>query len=289
MQTHNLTAIHGLHSLPIRKLNVDLSQGFERHWFEGNAFRTAYYNALSMSFPAGEQLFIDAVKMGLADLPDTPEHDALRSQCKDFCAQEATHRHVHAQYNAVLAQQGLRNHIEPRIWRRFHKVEHLLTPRHNLAVTAAYEHYTAVFAHISLAYPQMMAKATPEMRTLWTWHALEETEHKAVAFDLYLALGGNYAWRIRWFMFASIQFFFDSMRQTVNNLWHDGSLFKPVTWLQAAEFLFGRPSQGGGWMWLAAKPLLRYFRRDFHPWQDDNHSLAQSYAQSHASDWKLIR
>lgn len=276
-------------SLPIRKLNVDLSQGFERRWFGGNAFRTAYYNALSMSFPAGEQLFIDAVKMGLADLPDTPEHAALRSQCKDFCAQEATHRHVHTQYNAVLAQQGLRNHVEPRIWRRFKRVEHLLTARHQLASTAAYEHYTAMFAYISLAYPQMMAQATPDMRTLWTWHALEETEHKAVAYDLYTALGGNYAWRIRWFMFASLQFFFDSMRQTVKNLWHDGSLFKPSTWLQAAQFLFGRPRNGGGWMWLAAKPLLHYYQRDFHPWQHDNRSVAQSYAQAHAEDWKLIR
>jgi uncharacterized protein len=135
----------------------------------------------------------------------------------------------------------------------------------------------------------MMSQAAPDMRTLWTWHALEETEHKAVAFDLYTALGGNYAWRIRWFMFASLQFFFDSMRQTVNNLWHDGSLFKPSTWLQAAQFLFGRPRNGGGWMWLAAKPLLHYYQRDFHPWQHDNRSVAQSYAQAHAEDWKLIR
>ncbi len=111
-------------------------------------------------------MFIDAVKMGLADLPDTPELDALRSQCRDFCAQEDTHRHVHAQYNAVLAQQGLHNHVEPRIWKRFKRVEHLLTARHQLAATAAYEHYTAVFAHISLAYPQMMAQAAPAMRSL---------------------------------------------------------------------------------------------------------------------------
>ncbi len=275
--------------MSIRKLAIDLSQGFERHWFGGDAFRTAYYNALSMSFPAGEQLFIDAVKSTLALLPDTPEHTELRRQCADFAAQESTHRHIHTQYNAALEQQGLKNHVEPRIWARFKRVEHLLTPRHQLAVTAAYEHYTAVFAHMTLGQPQMMASASPEMRKLWCWHALEETEHKAVAFDLYQAAGGNYRWRVRWFLFASVQFAVDSLRQTVNNLWHDGTLFKPSTWWSAAQFFCGRPSLGGGWVWLTTKPLLAYLKRDFHPWQQDNRSTAQTYADFHASDWKVVR
>jgi uncharacterized protein len=276
-------------SLSIRKLDIDLSQGFERHWFGGDAFRTAYYNALSMSFPAGEQLFIDSVKGALNMLPDAPEHAELRRQCTDFAAQEATHRHVHAQFNAELTRQGLKNHVEPRIWARFNKYGHMAGPRHHLAMTAAYEHYTAVFAHITLSRPEMVASATPNMRKLWCWHALEETEHKSVAFDLYLAVGGNYRWRARWFLFASVQFFFDSMRQTINNLWHDGTLFKPSTWMSAAQFYFGRPSRGGGWIWLTAKPLLAYLKRDFHPWQQDDHGAAQSYATAHATDWHVVR
>jgi predicted metal-dependent hydrolase len=135
----------------------------------------------------------------------------------------------------------------------------------------------------------MMAQASPAMQKLWQWHALEETEHKAVAFDLYQAIGGNYAWRVRWFLFASIQFAIDSLRQTVNNLWHDGTLFKPSTWLSAAQFMLGRPSRGGGWLWLTAGPLLAYFKRDFHPWQQDNRAHAQAYALAHAKDWKLVR
>lgn len=50
--------------LTVRRLSVDLSQGFSRHWNGGDAFLTAYANALSMSFPVGEQSFIDAVKAG---------------------------------------------------------------------------------------------------------------------------------------------------------------------------------------------------------------------------------
>jgi len=65
------------------------------------------------------------------------------------------------------------------------------------------------------------------MQTLWRWHAAEETEHRAVAYDLYQAVQGNYAWRIRWYIYAVLLFTFDSGRQTVLNLWHDGTLFKP--------------------------------------------------------------
>ena len=279
----------GLQSLPVRRLGIDLSQGFERHWFGGDAFRTAYCNALSMSFPAGEQLFIDSVKNALPLLPAGAQHQALRDACTDFAAQEATHRHVHNQFNAELAKQGLRNHLEPRIWARFHRAAHLITPRHHLAVTAAYEHYTSVMSAIMLAHPAMMARATPAMQSLWRWHALEETEHKAVAFDLYQAVGGSYSWRVRWFLFASVQFAIDSMRQTTNNLWHDGTLFKPSTWWSAATYLFGRPSRGNGWVWLTAKPLAQYLRRDFHPWQHDNRATAQAYASAHAQDWRVVR
>ncbi len=280
-------------NLPIRKLQVDLSQGFERHWFKradgsGDAFRTAYNNALSMSFPAGEQLFIDSVKRVMHKLPDDAAHAPMRETIRDFCAQEATHRHVHAQFNTQLERQGFINHLEPRIWARFKRWEHI-NPMHHLGVTVAYEHYTAVMSDVLLRCETATQDMSPEMRQVWRWHALEETEHKAVAFDLYQALDGSYGWRIRYFVYVSIIFALDNLRQTVNNLWHDGTLFKPSTWLSAVQFFFGRPSRGGGWIWLTARPLLDFFRRDFHPNQHDNRELAQSYAQANASNWRLVR
>jgi uncharacterized protein len=279
--------------MPVRKLQVDLSQGFERHWFRDaqgrpDAFRSAYYNALSMSFPAGEQFFIDSVKRMQPRLNDSAEHAAMKLVIRDFCAQEATHRHVHAQYNAQLEKQGFKNHLEPRIWARFKRHEHV-HPMHHLAVTVAYEHYTAVLSDSLLRTDAMTAGMSPEMRQAWRWHALEETEHKAVAFDVYQALGGNHIWRVRWFIYVSIIFTIDTFRQTVNNLWHDGSLFKPRTWLSAAQFFFGSPKRGGGWVWLTAHPLWDYFRKDFHPNQHDNRELASDYAQTHQADWRLVR
>ena len=106
--------------LTVRRLLVDLSAGFPRHWLAGDAFRSHYMNALSMSFPSGEQFFIDAVRKAAKRLPQTPEHAQLHRTIAGFVGQEATHRQVHALYNAQLERQGLVNHWHGRSERRRH-------------------------------------------------------------------------------------------------------------------------------------------------------------------------
>lgn len=280
-------------TLPVRKILIDLSQGFERHWFRGangkpDAFRSQYLNAMSMSFPAGEQFFIDSVRAVAGRLSDTPEHQALKGLIRDFAAQEATHRHVHSLFNAELEKQGLHNAWQGRVEWRNARYAHM-NPLHHLAITAAYEHYTSVMSSMMLRHDSLTEGMSPPMRSLWRWHALEETEHKAVAFDLYQAASGHVGWRRRWFAYAMLAFTVDCTRQTINNLWRDGSLFKPSTWFSAAQFFLGRPSKGGGWIWLTAKPMLSYLRKDFHPNDHDSNDAAKQYAQTHAQEWRLIR
>ena len=89
----------------VRRLLVDLRAPLPRHWLGGDAFRTALFNALSMSFPVGEQFFIDSVRAGLAALP-TDQRARFQEEVRGFVGQEATHRHVHARFNAHLQQQG---------------------------------------------------------------------------------------------------------------------------------------------------------------------------------------
>lgn len=276
--------------LTVRKLEVDLSPGFERHWHGADAFRSQYYNALSMSFPVGEQSFIDAVREGLRLLPDTPQHAQLRADAAQFIGQEASHRHVHGLYNAQLEQQGLVNRWQDWGSRRIETARQKnISPLHLLAVTAAYEHCTAVFADGTLRYGSWFDAAEPRLRTLWRWHAAEETEHRAVAFDLYQALGGSDRWRIRWYLYVLWIFALDATRQTVLNLWHDGTLFKPATWWSAASFFLGKD----GTVWRCAGPLLRYFRRDFHPSQESAQPTAQALAdawlQAHAGSYRIVR
>jgi predicted metal-dependent hydrolase len=287
------TAPADSNSLTVRRLLVDLQGGFSRHWHGGDAFQSQYYNALSMSFPIGEQSFIDSVRDGLKLLPDTPEQVALRDTVERFIGQEATHRQVHSLYNAQLEKQGLVNRWQHWATRRieFGRSRNI-HPRHMLAVTAAYEHCTAVFADGTLRHDSWFAKADPRMQTLWRWHAAEEIEHRAVAFDLYRELGGNHAWRVRWFAYAVLVFTLDACRQTVLNLYRDGTLFKPATWWSALRFFWGR----NGMAWRCTGPLLRYLRRDFHPDQESrqapaitSHALAIHWLTDNANSWQKVR
>ena len=282
--------------LTIRKLEVDLSQGFARHWHGGDAFLSQYYNALSMSFPVGEQSFIDAVKGGLMllnDLPDTPQNARLRLDAAQFIGQEATHRHVHGLYNAQLEKQGLVNRWQHWATRRIdYGRKHNINARHLLAITAAYEHCTAVFADGTLRYGSWFDAAEPRMAMVWRWHAAEETEHRAVAFDLYQATGGNYAWRMRWYLYVLVLFALDAARQTALNLWRDGTLFKLGTWWSAAKFFWGH----NGAVWRCTGPLLAYFKRDFHPDHETHaapeqhaHALAQRWLKDNASSYRVVR
>jgi predicted metal-dependent hydrolase len=179
-------------TLTVRKLGIDLSRGFGRHWLGGDAYRTQLFNALSMSFPIGEQMFIDSVR---AVPQESLADPLLRAAVADFIGQEASHRFVHIQYNAHLARQGLGYTREPAMLRRVQFISGL-DVRSRLAITCALEHYTAILADGVLRHDAWLADAEPAMRTLWSWHAVEETEHKAVAFDVYLAAGGKY-WRRR--------------------------------------------------------------------------------------------
>ena len=247
--------------LPVRRLRVDLASGFDALWNGGDAFRTHYLNALSMSFPVGEQFFIDSVKKGVAML--APESQSgWAAPLRGFVGQEATHRFLHAQFNAELERQGLRNHWQHwAAWRIEHGKD--LHPINHVAVTAAYEHFTAVLATGLLTHPRWLEGAPPELALLWRWHAVEESEHKNVAFDLYREMGGSERRRILWFLYIALLFFVESTAQTWNNLWHAGHWWKPRTWWRGARFLFG---PGGVWR-ASLVPLLHYLRPGFHPAQ----------------------
>ena len=260
-------------ALTVRRLRVDLDTPLQRHW-AGDAFRSAFFNALSMSFPAGEQTFIDSMKKGLAVLP-AQRRAAFADEVQAFIGQEATHRHVHQRFNAHLQRQGLVNAWQERVLQRRPLLESM-DVRNWLAVTAATEHLTAVFAEYLLGHPSALQGAEPRLRDLWLWHSCEETEHRSTAFDLYQALGGNHEWRCRIYRAVERHFAFDLARQTLHNLWSDGSWWRLSAWAQGARFLWGRD----GLVRCTAAARRRYLQEDFHPRQADA-AAAEAWLAAH--------
>ncbi|TXL66207.1 metal-dependent hydrolase [Zeimonas arvi] len=249
-------------TLAVRRLLIDLETAVPRHWCAGDPFRTAFFDALSMSFPVGEQFFIDAVRNGHKALP--PEERArLDEEVKGFVGQEATHRRLHGLFNDHLEKLGYVNHWGPRAARR---IAPLMTmdPRHALGITAANEHYTAIFAEWLLRHPEVFDGVEPRLALMWRWHAAEESEHRSTAFELYHALRGNLRWRRRWMWIVTVYFSADLIRQTASNLRRDGELWRWRTARSAGRFLFGK----GGLFRETFGKWRRYFSADFHPERD---------------------
>lgn len=267
--------------LVVRKLLIDFEQPVQRHWCSGDAFLTAWFNALSMSFPVGEQFFIDSVRNGLKALP-SEKQSALRDEVQGFIGQEATHRRIHALFNGQIEKHGLVNEWAPRADQRMKLLEGT-DPRHSLAITAANEHFTALFAEWMLSHPQVLDGCEPRLKTLWLWHSAEEAEHKCTAFDLYQALDGSHTWRVKWMRRITLVFLMDALRQTVNNLQHDGTLWRWSTWRSAARHMFGRQ----GLLRTCYKPWRAYFREDFHPAQQSS-DLSENWLRDNRAQFTRV-
>ncbi len=163
-----------------RRFGRDAQQ--QRQWLGGDPFATAWFNALSATFPRGETLFVDAVKAFRDDAPPR----ARRGDPRVRAAGESTTPASTSPSTARPSEAGYDlSAIDARVERLIGDV--YARPQFAwLAVTIALEHFTAMFAHEFLAHPEHFAGAEPEQAELWRWHAVEEIEHKGVAYDTWL-------------------------------------------------------------------------------------------------------
>jgi len=267
--------------LVVRRLLVDMEQPIARHWCGNDAFRTAFFNALSMSFPVGEQFFIDSVREGFRALPESTQAH-YREEVQGFIGQEATHRRLHSLYNKHLEKQGLVNGWEERTRKRLALLQGV-DVRHWLAVTAANEHFTSIMADWMLAHPEWLGREDARLATLWLWHSAEESEHRSTAFDLYKAHGGDETWRLRWFRRITLIFLSDTLKQTVHNLRQDDTLWKLSTWKSAASFFFGSK----GLVRKTFKAWRDYFRHDFHP-RDHDDRRSREWLEANRSSYTPV-
>ncbi|HCX82621.1 MAG: metal-dependent hydrolase [Curvibacter sp. RIFCSPHIGHO2_12_FULL_63_18] len=267
--------------LVVRKLLIDLNTPFAVRWNGGDAFRSAFFNALSMSFPLGEQYFMDSVRAGLKSLPED-QRARFAAEVQGFVGQEATHRRIHSLFNGHLETQGFTNALERRAAKRMQASAHM-DVRVHVGATAATEHLTAIFADWMLAHPEALEGSEERLQTLWLWHSAEESEHRSTAFDVYQAIGGNHEWRLRLFRYITFTFFSDVTRQTIRNLWHDKALFRWSTWRSAGHFLFGKD----GFISSNRAQWRAYLREDFHPRQQDG-ARSEQWLRDNSAQFTVV-
>lgn len=252
-------------SVAPRHMHFNVDQDLETLWHGGDVFRTAFFNALSLQFPDGEQQFINAVRLYRDKVTDPK----LSNEIRGFIGQEALHSREHKLYNEALKARGYDIDALDDRFRKHMKWVGNLPPSRQLAGTCGAEHYTAVLANAILQHPEWMDGATPEMARLWRWHAIEETEHKSVAFDVYQDCVGNEKLRRIVFLFVSWHFFKYTFLNTCSLLKADGKLWSLSTWASGMNFLWGKP----GVIRKCLPGFFAYLKKGFHPWQHDNRDL----------------
>src|SRR5262245_36762398 len=166
-------------SIPVpRKLDVDFAE-VPRHWMAGSPVATAISNGINLLFPHGERFFVRSVNHYLDQIKD-PD---LRAQVKAFFKQEGHHASAHDDFNAVMRSQGFAVDTFLERYRKISAwIEARMPAKLNLAGTAASEHFTAIMADGAFRLG-ILDEIHPTMQRLLAWHAAEEIEHKAVAFD----------------------------------------------------------------------------------------------------------
>lgn len=252
-----------------RNIRFEIEEIAATDWHGGSPVRTALFNALSMMFPVGEQYFIDSVKRfrdGIAD-------PVLQAEIRGFMAQEAVHSREHRRYNeAICAAAGVSvEDLERPIHRRIRWAEKYRQPIEHLAMTVAYEHLTAILSDAMFRNESALEGADPKIAELWRWHGLEETEHKAVAFDVYVASGGTVAMRRRAMAIVTFNITRDLIRN-MRYLLRNRKISTFRIWRESFGFIFGKRGALKG-IW---GPYSDFYRRSFHPW-DHPSDLAIRY------------
>jgi predicted metal-dependent hydrolase len=261
-------------AIPRRDVELGLHPAnVPRDWCRNDPYRTTFLDALSLLFPEGEKFFVDSVKQHKDQITE-PE---LRDAVVGFIGQEAMHGKAHRAFNDTLVAHGFAD--VPRIDRKLHKflgrVRNTLVPASQLAATCALEHFTAMLAESLLTDERMRNEMHPDVLPLWLWHALEESEHKAVAFDVYVATGGTYPRRVLIMLLTTAIFFAAQALVHASLMEARGILRKPWRWLPGATRLWIYP----GYFTRLVPSYLAYFAPGFHPDNRDTTALLAAWRE----------
>ena len=252
-----------------RPLGVAKHANTARWWHGGDPIATTWFNALSATFPQGETFFIEAVRR-YRDQVDP----ALKEQISAFVQQEAMHTREHVAFNKLIKQAGYDTSGMDEYTRTRLDIARKRHPIGQLAMTVALEHFTAIMAHALLVDRDPLPGAPDEVRKLWQWHAIEEIEHKSVAYDTYLAATKNlsalyrYYIRCKVMLLVSLLFWRANIRHMADFFRQDG-INTAGTWWRTCKYLFGTP----GMVRKIFRPYMSFYRPGFHPWQHDDRAL----------------
>ena len=263
--------------ITVRRLQFN-PQAIRRHYFANSPVMSHLLTALSSTFPIGEQFFVHSVR----NVRDKVKDENLQAQIAAYIGQEAMHSKAHAEFNAAWRSEDYNlDRFQAWLARKDDYVKNL-HPKIQLAITCAFEHFTALLGGYILRHPEVLATLDEDAAKLWVWHAIEEIEHRAVAFDVYQAVYGDD--KIRRMIMRSVTTGFASL-----TLYSATRLFlqdKKKSLPKVGGNIFGFYLLGKMFLQLAPE-YLAYFKTDFHPSEIDYTKLIRDWKQRLAEDYQV--
>jgi predicted metal-dependent hydrolase len=240
--------------------------------FENNSLISTFFYALSAMFPAGERFFIHSVRTYQNEVVS----DKLKAQISGFIGQEAHHGHSHDQLNDAIGATGIPlAEVSQLMENRVVFLKRHFGPERQLALTVAMEHFTASLAEYILENSERFDTLPKPFRNMLIWHAVEEIEHKAVAFDVYREKVNDEFMRRRVMVIAMITLFSRLAYFQVRMLIKTRHLPSWKEWKEAGSFFWGKK----GLLKANWAGLKLFFKRDFHPWDIDQHDLIDGWEE----------
>lgn len=250
-------------NIKVRRQSFDFADT-PKYYFNNNPLLSYLLTALSLTFPHGERFFVHSVR----NVRDRVQDPLLQKDVSAFIGQEAMHSHAHEDFNAFIESLGI--DIQPILKVEYEKIEYAktkLSQKQQLAVTCALEHFTAIIAQYLLEHPDFHNKLDPSVAKLWMWHALEETEHKAVAFDVYQQIFADQLIRKRVMRVITTTFLSRISYLTAKLLLSDR-----VGRKQWRQHIAGLKQLKD--VFIKLLPVyLDYYQNDFHPNQHDSREI----------------
>ena len=263
--------------ITVRRLHFN-PKAICRHYFANSPVMSHLLTALSSTFPIGEQFFVHSVR----NVRDQVQDPALQAQIAAFIGQEAMHSKAHAEFNDAWRRDDYNlDRFQAWLARKDSYIKNL-HPKIQLAITCAFEHFTALLGGYILQHPEVLSTLDDDAMKLWVWHAIEEIEHRSVAFDVYQAVYGD-----------------DKIRKMIMRSVTTG--FASLTFYSASRLFLqdqkkSLPKVGGNLfgVYLLGKMLLQmfpeylsYYKKDFHPAETDYSQIIQYWKKRMAEEYQL--
>jgi len=186
-----------MHPIPVRRMRFDVPEDeFHPIYIAGEAGLSYHFTGLGLYVALLEPFIVKSARRVLPRITDP----ALAEEVDRFCRQEAQHYQQHERFNKVVFDHGY-----PGLPERYERLradfDHMLThedDRYRTGFVEGFEANTTQGAlHLLRTGVLRHPKTDRRFGELWTWHMLEEIEHRNVAFDIYQHLYGDWLYRAR--------------------------------------------------------------------------------------------